>query len=70
MARVEDASVNLARVVHEDGMVKGPTDGRLREMWTGTTRGYFLVYLPLTHNYEHIGQADLLRGLLGLPGPV
>ena len=33
------------------------------------TRGYCLVYLPLTHNYEHIGQADLLRGLLGRPGP-
>jgi hypothetical protein len=24
----------------------------------------------LTHNYEHVGQADLLRGLLGRPGPV
>jgi hypothetical protein len=28
-----------------------------------TTRGHFLVWLPLTHNYEHVGQADLNRGL-------
>jgi hypothetical protein len=31
------------------------------------TRGFLLMYLPFIHNYEHIGQADLLRGLLGRP---
>jgi hypothetical protein len=31
-------------------------------------RGHFLVWLPLTHNYEHVGQADLVRGILGRPG--
>ena len=59
----------LRRVVVDDEIVEGPTGPRLQAFWKDTTRGYFLVYLPLTHNYEHIGQADLLRGLLGRPGP-
>lgn len=59
----------LRRVVVDDEIVEGPTGQRLQAFWKDTTRGYFLVYLPLTHNYEHIGQADLLRGLLGRPGP-
>ena len=59
----------IRRAVVDEQIVEGPTGPRLQEFWKGITRGYFLVYLPLTHNYEHIGQADLLRGLLGLPGP-
>jgi len=31
-------------------------------------RGHFLAWLPLTHNYEHVGEADLVRGALGRPG--
>jgi DinB superfamily len=54
----------------DEGMLAGPYVAQLVEEWTGMTRGYCLVYLPLTHNYEHIGQADLLRGLLGRPGSV
>lgn len=50
-------------------MVEGPTGTRLQAVWRDMTRGYFLFFLPITHTYEHIGQADLLRGLLGLPGP-
>jgi hypothetical protein len=49
-------------------LVEGPTGPRLQAFWKGTTRGHFLVWLPLTHNAEHIGQADLIRGLLGRPG--
>jgi hypothetical protein len=59
----------IARAVQGDGMVEGPTGKRLQEFWSGMKKGYFLVYLPLTHIYEHIGQADLLRGLLGRPSP-
>ena len=44
----------------------GPASAGRRAPLSGA--GYFLVYLPLTHNYEHIGQANLLRGLLGQPG--
>jgi hypothetical protein len=48
--------------------VEGPTGAGLQELWKGTTRGHCLVWLPLTHNYEHVGQADLIRGLLGRSG--
>ena len=48
--------------------VAEPTRPGLEKHFQGTTRGHFLVWLPLTHNYEHIGQADLVRGLLGKPG--
>jgi hypothetical protein len=48
--------------------VKGQTVTDLQELMRDTTRGHFLVWLPLTHNYEHVGQADLIRGLLGRPG--
>jgi hypothetical protein len=59
----------LGRAIVDEGMLAGPLVSRIQELWAGMTRGYCLVYLPLTHNYEHIGQADLLRGLLGRPGP-
>ena len=45
-----------------------PARASLEKLWQDTTTGHFLVWLPLTHNYEHIGQADLIRGLLGQPG--
>lgn len=62
------SSKELEQAIDVEGMVSGPLVSRVRELWTGLTRGQFLSYLPLTHNYEHIGQADLLRGLLGRPG--
>jgi hypothetical protein len=62
------SSKELEQAIVDDGMLSGPLVSRVRELWTGLTRGTFLSYLPLTHNYEHIGQADLLRGLLGRPG--
>jgi DinB family protein len=61
---------DVRRAVVDEGMLAGPFVSQLVEEWAGMTRGYCLVYLPLTHNYEHVGQADLLRGLLGRPGPV
>jgi hypothetical protein len=69
LAELAAGDERIARTVHEEGMVEGPAGKRLQEFWADTTKGYFLVYLPLTHIYEHIGQADLLRGLLGHPGP-
>jgi len=44
-----------------------PTRAGLETLMRDTTKGHFLVWLPLTHNYEHVGQADLIRGLLGHP---
>ena len=45
-----------------------PKRAGLENLWQGTQKGHFLLWLPLTHNYEHIGQADLICGLLGRPG--
>lgn len=45
-----------------------PRRAGLASVWRDTTIGHLLVWLPLTHAYEHIGQADLVRGLLGRPG--
>jgi hypothetical protein len=56
------------RAIVDEGMLSGPHVSRIQELWAGMTRGRFLMYLPFTHNYEHIGQADLLRGLLAQRG--
>jgi hypothetical protein len=49
-------------------MSEGPTAGALETLWQETARGHFLIWLPLTHSYEHVGQADLVSGFLGLSG--
>lgn len=54
--------------VVDEHMVQGPIGARIQDLWQGMTKGYCLVYLALTHTYEHIGEIDHLRGLLGLPG--
>jgi hypothetical protein len=59
----------IERAIFDEGMLSGPLVSRIQELWAGMTRGSCLLYLPLIHNYEHIGQAELLRGLLGRPGP-
>lgn len=59
----------FGRAIVDEGMISGPLVSGVQQLWAGMTRGQFLLYLPFTHNYEHIGQADLLRGMLGRPGP-
>lgn len=54
----------------DEHMVEGSMGASLEEYWKDMTKGYCLVYLPFTHIYEHIGQADLMRGLVGLVGAV
>ena len=51
-----------------EGLVAERSAPSLRSLWEGTTRGHFLAWLPLTHSYEHIGQADFIRGMLGYSG--
>jgi hypothetical protein len=48
-------------------LATGPARAPLDQLWQGTRKGHFLVWLALTHSYEHIGQADLIRGMLGHP---
>ena len=45
-----------------------PARAGLEHLWQDITKGHFLVWLPLTHNAEHVGQAEVVRGLLGHPG--
>ncbi len=64
-----DQVVSSERVRHAVTlMAAGPGGAGLQDLWQDTTTGHFLVWLLLTHTYEHIGQADLIRGLLGRPG--
>ena len=66
-----DEVVIDARVRRAVGeLVTGPAVDDLFRHWRGLTRGHFLVWLALTHSYEHLGQADLVRGMLGLPGHI
>lgn len=53
-----------------EAMVTGTVATQLEAHFKDTSRGQFLVWLPLTHNYEHLGQADLIRGILGHPGNI
>lgn len=46
----------------------GPGAAALERLWQDTTSGEFLVWLPLAHNCEHVGQAEMIRGMLGHPG--
>jgi hypothetical protein len=51
-----------------DQLAVGPAAKQLQQMWNRATKGYFLGFLPMAHNYEHVGQADLIRGILAHPG--
>ena len=40
----------------------------LAQRWEGKLKGFTLAQSVLGHAYIHLGQADIVRGLLGLPG--
>jgi hypothetical protein len=52
------------RVCTAEGVL-GPHAGWVEAYWRGKTKGWHLANLGLIHNYEHYGQAALVRGLLG-----
>lgn len=58
----------VERVLHDEGAA-GPDAGWLVSDYTGQTRGWCLNHFGLTHNFYHLGQAFLLRKLLGVPAP-
>lgn len=45
--------------------VLGPHAEWVEAFWMGKTKGWHLANLGLVHNFEHNGQATLVRGLLG-----
>lgn len=58
----------VERVLHDEG-AGGPDAGWLVADYADQTRGWCLNHFGLTHNYYHLGQAVLLRKLLGVPPP-
>jgi len=54
----------LQRLLAEDGLL-GPHAGWVEEFWSDHPRGWFFFHLGLTHNYQHIGEALVVRSLLG-----
>ena len=55
------------RVIREDGVL-GPHAGWVAPMWAEQpNRGWFLAQLALAHHYGHFYEAQVTRGLLGLP---
>jgi hypothetical protein len=59
-------AARLRRVIEEGAL--GENADWVGEYWQGKTRGWCLAQLGLTHNYSHFGQAQLVRGMLGLRG--
>ena len=54
---------HLRRVAAEGTL--GEQAAWVEDLWHGKTRGWFLAQLGLTHNHSHMGEAFLVRGLLG-----
>jgi hypothetical protein len=59
-------AAHVQRVIDDDGVIRGDDVPWIRDYWSGLTRGYFLGYLGLTHTFEHIGEAAVIRGLFGI----
>ena len=55
----------VRRVFLDEG-VAGPRAGWLIEPYTGQSRGWLLFHCALTHNFYHMGQALMVRKLLGI----
>ena len=45
----------------------GPNGEVVPQRWTGKRKAFTLTHTVLGHAFLHLGQADILRGLLGLP---
>lgn len=58
----------VERVLLEEGAA-GPDAPWLVGEYVDQTRGWCLSHFGLTHNFYHLGQAFVVRKLLGTPGP-
>lgn len=56
---------HLRRVMVDEGVL-GSNAGWVEEFYVGKKKGWFLFHLGLTHNYQHVGEALVIRGMLGL----
>lgn len=56
---------HVRRVFFDEG-VAGPKAGWLIDHYIGQTRGWHLFHCALTHNFYHLGQALMVRKLIGI----
>lgn len=56
---------HVRRVFFEEG-VAGPRAGWLIDHYVGQSRGWHLFHCALTHNFYHLGQALMVRKLVGI----
>jgi hypothetical protein len=45
----------------------GPNAEWVGQRWLGKQKAFTLSHTVLAHSFLHLGQADIVRGLLGLP---
>jgi hypothetical protein len=57
--------VHVHRVLEEEGVV-GPNAAWLEALYVGKNKGWLLLQLALRHPTGHLGQATLVRKMLGL----
>lgn len=62
------ADAHVLHVMLEEG-VAGPAAGWLEDHYVGQQRGWHLFHCCLTHSFYHLGQALLVRKLLGVKAP-
>lgn len=55
----------VRRVFLDEG-VAGPRAGWLIDAYVGQSRGWLVFHCALTHNFYHLGQALMIRKLLGI----
>jgi hypothetical protein len=60
----------IRRILQEEGDF-GPNANpeRLETFYRGMTRGWAFAHFALTHSYGHFYEANVVRGMLGFPGP-
>ncbi len=62
------ADEHVLHVMLEEG-VAGPAAGWLEHHYVGQRHGWYLFHCCLTHSFYHLGQALLVRKLLGIEPP-
>jgi hypothetical protein len=56
---------HVRRVIFDEGAIQGEHREGVLGLWSGMTRGYALAYMGLTHNFEHLSDMGVIRGLWG-----
>jgi DinB superfamily len=56
---------HVRRVIFDEGAIQGEHKEGVLGLWSGMTRGYALAYMGLTHNFDHLSDMGVIRGLWG-----